>query len=286
VSNTENILNLDDLGDNEANVGQEPNVESDSPRHAQRYEARYIAFIDILGFSELIRASNQDPDTIPAIYQALQIQASDAKALYHEDATDKSDLRIHTFSDFVVVSSAGAPEGLAALIYVSWCLKRDWLSKGFLARGGISFGQLFHQTTGGIPIVFGPAFLDAYRIEHEVADFPRIVLSKSVRQKRDEIVDSQALSGHLLSSLTKLVCGCDDGPMVIDSFSHLRKNGFALQSEEGVRSEAQQFKLHLETKMEDALDTPKHYRKVKWLVERFNHSISGTKQADLEVSIG
>jgi hypothetical protein len=52
-------------------------------------------------------------------------------------------------------------------------LCRFLLMEGMLCRGAITVGSLFHQD----PLVIGPAFLEAYRLEQNVAFYPRIILS-------------------------------------------------------------------------------------------------------------
>jgi hypothetical protein len=50
---------------------------------------------------------------------------------------------------------------------------------GLLIRGGLSFGQLYHQ--GGV--VFGEAMIDAYDLECKIAKNPRVVVSERVITK-------------------------------------------------------------------------------------------------------
>jgi len=48
---------------------------------------------------------------------------------------------------------------------------------GYFVRGGLASGTLFMDEY----LAYGPALLEAYRLEHEVARDPRIVISKEVR---------------------------------------------------------------------------------------------------------
>src|SRR5690606_28003899 len=114
----------------------------------------------------------------------------------------------------------------------------QWLSMKYLSRGGIARGQVLHRTGEGVaPMVFGPAFVDAYKLESQVADLPRIILSQAVRKECDEL---QGRSDKLGQFVKQLVRRCDDGPKCIDVFAHLRHRGLALARDHLV--EAGQFR--------------------------------------------
>jgi len=47
---------------------------------------------------------------------------------------------------------------------------------GVFVRRGISIGPLYHDTN----VVFGPALVEAYKLESRIAKFPRILVSDQV----------------------------------------------------------------------------------------------------------
>jgi hypothetical protein len=195
-----------------------------------QYEERYVAFVDILGFSELIRRSENDDEgkTLRLINDALSFKQEAYLELFCADSShnttekDALDLRIHTFSDFVVVSTPHTPDGLLCLLHVCWQIGVDWLRQGFLCRGGISVGKLVHSIGNHTaPRVFGPAFVAAYDLEHNVADFPRIVLSSQVRRAHEARLKASETKEALA---LRLVRKCEDGPTSVDLFWHLRES--------------------------------------------------------------
>jgi hypothetical protein len=132
------------------------------------YEQRYVAFIDILGFTEIIKNSENDEALLAGINDALSLKADsyeqNLKSLAKLESTD-ADLRVHTFSDFVVLSTADTDEGLVCLLFVCWHIAADWLRQGFFCRGGIAHGKLLHRVDNSVaPRVFGPAFIEAYEL--------------------------------------------------------------------------------------------------------------------------
>jgi hypothetical protein len=267
--------------------------EDDVPKSYNEYEQRYVAFIDILGFKELIKRSEKEepnenenrPHAVSAIFNALNFDLSSINATYKKISlgTESPDLRLNTFSDFVVISSKPTPGGLDALVFAVWFVVTEWLSKGYISRGGISRGKVVHRgyEEGKSPIVFGPAFVSAYTLEQEIADYPRVVLSKEVRLVYSVIKQNGEGTIH---ALQKLIRQHDDGPHWIDIFGHIRKNGFDKLAED-VGDEAQQFADALKHQLDEGADNPKLYRKTRWLVDRFNEAIISTRYEGLKISL-
>ncbi len=259
-------------------------IEDDVPRTSAAYETRYIAFIDILGFKEMIKKSgyenNQEVKSqLHRLADALSINYQGFVSDYEKQSPiDNPDFRINTFSDFVVVSAAATAVGMEILIFVVARIAQDWLSKGYLCRGGITKGKVIHRDNGHLdkPMVFGPAFVGAYTLEQEVADYPRIVLSKEVR--KDYEAFKKKPNSDISKDFYKLVTKCDDGPLCIDFFAHLRKNGFEFLGKDHTL-EAEQFHQTLAYELDHGSDHPKWYRKTAWLVNMFNKAIDRTKYA-------
>src|SRR5262249_6371074 len=148
-----------------------------------RYERRIVAFVDLLGISDQLLASESESfaRTIYTVISALTGKQQHVFfALPHlrtckeiEVQFDKPfglDGRMTTVSDAVVVSfpeeerdnphargSCALPI-LKCLQAVFW-LQRSLLSLGIRTRGGICRGNLFHSSN----FVFGEALVKAYR---------------------------------------------------------------------------------------------------------------------------
>jgi hypothetical protein len=265
-------------------------AEDDAPRRATVYEDRYLAFIDILGFKELVDRSVKDGaathESVASIFNALDLDFRGFENDFVEfqkvpHNSSETDLRVHTFSDFAVVSCRKTEVGLALLIFIAWRVSSDWLSKKYLSRGAIVRGPVLHRAgaTGRPVLVFGPAFIEAYTLESQVADYPRVMLSTAVRRDFKDGKDNGSIS-----TVQKLVGRCPDGPSCIDLFAHLRKAGFSFLGNQH-RLEAQQFSEALDLHLEQAADTPNWYRKARWLAERFNLAIKETAYADLHQTL-
>ncbi|MBW7843824.1 MAG: hypothetical protein H3C40_13970 [Ignavibacterium sp.] len=157
------------------------------------YERRLIAFIDILGFKDIVKQSETDFTKIELIYSVLEYlkdwektEKWDLKFLeIEEDAQKKGvsnfDLRGKTnttsFSDSIVVSvqvDNNVNEMVSTLIVNLAYIGTVLLEKGILFRGGLTIGNLIHIDNG---TVFGQGLIDAYMLETRSAKFPRIILS-------------------------------------------------------------------------------------------------------------
>jgi hypothetical protein len=66
---------------------------------------------------------------------------------------------------------------------------RDFLSEGFLVRGGLSAGELYHKDQ----IVFGPAPLRAYEIENKEAIFPRVLIDSLLINRLNEDLEEPVI---------------------------------------------------------------------------------------------
>lgn len=148
---------------------------------------RTVAFIDILGFSDLVSRSVHDTEFLWKLDQALRIVDHQGRAwAAHAFANPASsqednsarlaalDFRSQTFSDCMVLSQRGT---FVVPLFISIAqLVMALLDLGVLVRGGVCFGPLYHDGS----VVFGPALVEAYHLESACAKSPRILVSEAV----------------------------------------------------------------------------------------------------------
>jgi hypothetical protein len=129
------------------------------------YQDCTIAYIDILGFRELVRS-----DQVDTILRAMRIIR---RRLRKIDEVPNSPLRHTMFSDTIVLSAELTDEGIETLIHNVAFLTSELFTKGVFCRGAITSGQLYHRGA----TIFGPALIDAWELERQLAIFPRILVS-------------------------------------------------------------------------------------------------------------
>ncbi len=139
------------------------------------YENRFIVFLDILGFKDLVQKTTQDNSDFETISNALNYISEVRNENYHGflaqyDTTKKE---VSVFSDSIVISYPGDTRGglfflLMDLVFI--CLQLN--INGIFVRGGVTFGLLYHKRN----VCFGPAMITAYEMEQNHAITPRIIV--------------------------------------------------------------------------------------------------------------
>src|SRR5215510_12524979 len=115
------------------------------------YSDRYVAYIDILGFSDIIKKS----ETNPTLCEALVKNLSEIQARESIEGEEAVDFQFQTFSDSIVLSSGLG--GLGYLLNAIHNFTLDLMQEQLLIRGAIAKGKLYHQKG----VMFGPAFIEA-----------------------------------------------------------------------------------------------------------------------------
>lgn len=162
------------------------------------YEQRLCAFVDILGFRDLVQRSLDRPALQEQIRQLLRevvlarpvwerdspvdvVEArlkrqgvadpkAEAERLINEYAAAE---RGSSFSDSLVLSATLNDRAITGLVTSLLFLSRGLAELGKYARGAVSLGLLCHEQD----LCFGPALIAAYDLEGNVAVYPRVVFS-------------------------------------------------------------------------------------------------------------
>lgn len=139
---------------------------------APNYQEAFVCYIDILGFKKLVKNA-QDRFSIKKIYDGLYFKGSPFWGDY-----DSSVTKVSEFSDHITISFLHCcPERIYEILGVVLNLT-DY---GMMCRGAISHGHVCHNEN----VLFGPALIEAYDLESNVANFPRIIISDDVYKKLD-----------------------------------------------------------------------------------------------------
>ncbi|OPX86349.1 MAG: hypothetical protein A4E53_03260 [Pelotomaculum sp. PtaB.Bin104] len=153
------------------------------PIHDFNYRERVVAFLDILGFKQKVNESSSSQETTVRICSALNFLTYDYKQ-YNSfcsstEAFVKSGRRVTAFSDSIIISYPKNEETMIFLVLDVMLLQAHLADLGFMLRGGIALGQVFHSGN----IAFGPALIRAYELESKAAIYPRVILEKKYLQE-------------------------------------------------------------------------------------------------------
>jgi hypothetical protein len=228
------------------------------------YTERYCAFVDILGFSELIARLSKGDTPFQALRNLLTIihTPPDAQEL---DIYQGTDFRAQSISDAVCVSTAPNIAGLCHMLMSLQELAIRLLADGFFVRGAVVKGNLYHDNK----MVFGEALVRAFQFEQRVARYPRIVITSEVA---NDVASALLSSREYSDDLADAIQQADDGPR----FLHvLRSMRLELETDDD-EMRANSLDLYnliagqIQRRYQEALDNPDHFEKVKWFGKYWN----------------
>ena len=251
-----------------------------------KYERRIIAFIDVLGFKEIVKQSESDASKITLLYSVLEFlknwEISDNWNLkfvkIEEDAqkkgVDNFDIRGKTnttaFSDNIVVSVKvdNNVNEMASTLIVNLALIGSLLmEKGILFRGGLTIGNIIHKDNG---TVFGQGLIDAYFLETKNAKYPRIVLSdKLIKELNYPLVEKKSRYPYH-QYLNRFQDGCIGFHQmiyyqVIDSWEKMTSENMIL-SLKNIRNV-------IVNGLDSSFENSDVFEKYKWLKDQYNDLI-------------
>jgi len=143
------------------------------------YAERFCAFVDVLGFKQMVSDSRTDQE---ALNRILHAATGIENLIRVSNISFSGDRQATQFSDCFVLSIACAPVRYQELNYLIWALGRlaiELSESGVFLRGGITKGQLIHKP----PTLFGPAMVRAYELESTKAIHPRIIIEESLHSE-------------------------------------------------------------------------------------------------------
>lgn len=180
----------------------------------QEYEDRLVAFIDVLGFSEMVAVTATDIRKLRHLTAALK-GLYDKIWLWEADGSFSS-FAFTQFSDSIVISSlAGTADSFEMLQQLLLGVMELVDSYDVLVRGGIARGQLIHDRV----MVVGPAMIEAYHLESKDAKYPRIIIAKDLKEQIEADLEESIRTQTNLKEVpgySKLFKTDDDGWCYLD----------------------------------------------------------------------
>jgi hypothetical protein len=155
-----------------------------------QFEKRAVAFLDVLGFKSVVAGTSECKEKIGELEDLIHVLKS---AVPNLDGTvdptvPRELIPKHIYiSDNIILSAPLTSEkmlsyrGLSILVMRVIQLSHILLSKGYLIRGGISIGDVWHTNSN----IVGTAYQEAYQIETQTL-VPRVELSDSARLRWDQ----------------------------------------------------------------------------------------------------
>lgn len=243
-----------------------------------------MAFIDILGFKEIVKQSESDPSKIELIYSALDYlkdwETPDKWNLeyieYEEDAMKRGiknfDIRGRTnttaFSDSIVVSvriDNNANEMASTLITNLSYIGAILMERGILFRGGMTIGNIVHHENG---TVFGQGLIDAYLLETRSAKYPRIIVSDKLIHELNYPIDTTKNRYPYHQYLSRF----EDGCVGFHQMMHYQVTESWIGTTPATLSQSlSKIRKVIINGMDTSFEYPEIFEKYRWLKEQYNN---------------
>lgn len=229
------------------------------------YSNSVVTFVDILGFADLVRTESAEEvaDRLDALGETA------AKPVGREGHLTS----VVSFSDSVIRVRPVETEAIydALLHEIQDLAAAQWtlLEFGMLIRGGTTVGMV----SAGAGRVFGPGFVQAYRLESSLAVSPRIVIDPGVIATiRNHLRGASTVGAktELLTELRDHVRLGDDGVWYVDyinSVSIVTDRQFVRNGLPGIRDFIVEAALQFS-------DQPLILPKYLWQIRYFNKSVA------------
>ncbi len=156
----------------------------------KEYTNYYIAYIDLLGFKEMVK--NSSCDYIYDVFiNGMHLPMNEFKH-YNKSVIDMNKVKYKVMSDSICFFvDSRLPNSLVALIATCVYFQVDLLRREtpVLTRGAIVKGDLFYDDQ----FIYGPGFVDAYLLESKNAKYPRIIMTKETIESAIETTKQSEL---------------------------------------------------------------------------------------------
>lgn len=185
------------------------------------YTDSFVAFLDILGLTDNIRETENNPskaltiaDMLSAVQRVGEIINKRAKESW------KIEFVTHAFSDSIIISCPTiSTNALICMAHVITMFQFNIMQHQFFLRGCVSAGG--HYDKAGV--AFGPAFLRAYEMEKQ-SIWPRVLIDRLVLKR---------LPSHAVKTALESYISQDENGLYYFNYLHLLAVQHALGLEEG-----------------------------------------------------
>ena len=226
----------------------------------------YVAFLDILGFQELLEKPNH-AKIIEDVVEALQKRVE-------YDAKHWTTLRYIAISDSIIITAdKGKGWGLVRKIAQ---VQNALLKQGFAVRGAIPYGPILtYEGTMGRNI-FGKTYLHAYKSEGVLAIYPRVVL---VNEEIADLIweDIEGETDRRVS--TYIARDKADGIWFVNQFCSqvIGRNSQTARNRQTAEEDRVEFEKRIKQALKDTEAEPRSHMKWRWLSKQLNERLPATE---------
>ena len=203
------------------------------------YKPCYVACLDILGFTKKVKKEKILGSELKTLVEGMKICGSiksGGKAICDENGIKRTiEIKSHFFSDSIAFFIRKTEADVPHLFFIIRYLQDQLWKLGFCLRGGISVGEMYWPTdVEDQNILLGPAWIEAHKLEDEIAVYPRIVVSKEVFDNLSG-VSAEPFGSENISKLKQCIQKDRDGVYFLDLLNKktTRNEGEKLTKQDG-----------------------------------------------------
>jgi len=181
-----------------------------------KFEECFVVFLDILGVKNSVKNRNQNGDLINELIDVLKINSKFEPDIKNTSG-GKLEIRSWYCSDSFVflMKKKGNEKNLSQLFLIIRYLQDKFWESGFCLRGAITLDDMYYPKENE-NVLLGKGIIQAYKLESEIAIYPRIVVDEEVYN----FIKSNKLRGYPFgkkgTKLTELIEIDKDGVYFLD----------------------------------------------------------------------
>lgn len=153
----------------------EKGIKTKTESSSVEFSQKVVVFLDMLGTTDEIGLDEIEKSKLMPIVQKVMNIREYLNQLIEERPES---IKMIAISDcFILVADKRDISRIVTIVSkaIHFCLSQD---EPILIRGGISYGDVCIE--GGISQIMGPAYNNAYKLESEVSEYPRVIVSGSL----------------------------------------------------------------------------------------------------------
>jgi hypothetical protein len=241
-----------------------------------------IAFVDILGFKELVRNAKKDGKSQKIFTDFYQVLAT----WYKRDATfskevfemppiggKKDKYKIRIFTDCILIGFPISKRGreynfiegcdeFFDILSSLYLFQTEMVNQGYFVRGAIAVDELYIDDV----IIYGNGVTEAYEAESKQAKYPRIILTESAEKMFMEI-DKSFVDQERNNYLNRYLNRDSDGQLFLNYLESIKIG----ESDYQFVDELEKHKQMVEANLRTYLDNPNCLEKYVWAANYHNY---------------
>jgi len=214
----------------------------------------YVAFLDILGFKELLMK--------PTHAKIIEEMVEALRQRVEYDEKHYTYLSYISISDSIIIT-ADDGQGLGLVRKIAQ-VQTALLKQGFAVRGAISHGPILTYSGTMGRNIFGKTYLNAYQAEQALAVYPRVVLESEDTANKiwEDIKEETDRSVSTYISRDK-----SDGIWFVNQFSSqvIGRNSKVLKNRKKAEEERAVFAAKIKAALTGTEEEPRAHMKWRWL---------------------